>query len=265
LESGSSLGDLKNAVHAAFGAPSPQQSLVVETDDPSEAFTLCGSNEMPLASALDLKRSLTLRLVRGDVRSTSEKNNLLLQSLLSCRFEDAHEVLVSGGHLVDPNCAHQWCRDPNEKDSALVMAIRSLDGADASVEAQLLTIIEELLCRGADVNATGYDSKLSHGCWWRGDRYQSPLLLAVSIGSLATVKLLVHHGANCEVQNTHSQSLSCWEMLQQASKKGRISETSKTEMLDLLGSPPAAVALRMHFAPMTNGGTHFTSTSCPIQ
>jgi hypothetical protein len=210
-----------------------QKIMYTNARDGKDQFTeLQGDDTVKLKEKLGPMDSMMLILSRQvDPRYKMEKETAFLEALVACRFDEANDILQSSGFSIDPNCVHKRrvsgriavTECPCEyAHPALTVAIQAgLENAVEclrctptkisnymSKEKELCEIVELLIQRGADVNATGEETQDCESAGAPTVHDKTPLCAAVQRGSPTLVKILLDARANPD--HTHRYDSSAW-------------------------------------------------------
>jgi hypothetical protein len=248
------LYELRCMVQSLFAVPLNEQSLYVDAIDPSQCFPVQGGDRSTLKQ-VGIESGMSLRLLRQDPRTASEKNCVLLDALQEGRVQDALDVMGSSGFPIDPNCVRRW-QDPGpgflsngrdfhdvreSADPALSLAIKmrktwNRQGepmCDRINEADIVLVVEELLHLKADPNSTTSDI-LTCGSWGSDCLAKSPAFLAVETCSPTLLQILLEAGADPEIGTSGTRG--GWNRVtcEDAAQKLDASENMKREILTTL-------------------------------
>lgn len=214
---GDRLGDLRAAIREEFAIPPFEQSISFSTD--GQVMEVQGDDTVLLAEKPGLLEATQLRLLQTvDFRYKMEKETAFNEALVHRRFQEAKDILSSSGVTIDVNCIYTYhprnravtespCRCAHP---ALTVAIQAGLG-DAllpwlglpwkidpekiqefmSQEKEVSEVIQLLIEKQADVNATGNEAQDCESNGVPEVHRKSPLAAAVQRGSPLLVKLLL--------------------------------------------------------------------------
>lgn len=214
---GESVGDLRAAIKLVFAIPSFEQAISFSGGD-GQFVEFQGDDTVLLAEKAGLLGATQLRIARQvDPRYKMEKETAFKEALLARCFEEAKDILSSSGITIDVNCIHTYkpaiskpvsespCRCAHP---ALTVAIQAgLDDAAytgynykldtgkvrkfMSQEKELGELIQLLIEKQADVNATGQEVQDAESAGAPEVHGKSPLAAAIQRGSPFLVKMLL--------------------------------------------------------------------------
>mmetsp|Transcript_42935 Transcript_42935/g.110668 ORF Transcript_42935/g.110668 Transcript_42935/m.110668 type:complete len:347 (-) Transcript_42935:233-1273(-) len=212
---GESLGDLRAAIRQEFGIPSFEQNILFSAAD-GQFVEVQGDDTVPMAKKAGLLEATQLMIERRvDPRYKMEKETAFKEALVARRFAEAKDILASSGITIDVNCIHMYlppggnqsvtespykCAHP-----ALTVAIQA--GLEDAVRAnrtdpvkirifmsqenEVGEVIQLLIEKQADVNATGEEVQDAGSAGAPDVHGKSPLAAAVQRGSPMLVKMLL--------------------------------------------------------------------------
>jgi len=215
---GESLGDLRAAIRLVFGIPPFEQTILFSAAE-GPFVEVQGDDTVLLAEKTGLLEAMQLRIVRRvDPRYKMEKETAFKEALLARRFEEAKDILSSSGITIDVNCIHTYKPPGGHKPvsespsrcahPALTAAIQAgLEDAAytgynykldpermrmfMSQEKEVGELIQLLIEKQADVNATGQEVQDCESAGAPEVHGKSPLAAAIQRGSPMLVKMLL--------------------------------------------------------------------------